>query len=127
MKKLLALLIVVTLMFGIGITAFADDEVCELSPEVSERLLEIKSEFIAEKVLDGSLDSESAEQMLAALETNSGNHTLRGLGFGSWLRESEYFDEVFDLMPNKNAGSRGSCSEDGNGFRRGGRGYKNQD
>jgi len=126
MKKLMALLIVTTLMLGLGMTVFADDEVCELSPEVSERLLEIKSEFINEKVLDGTLESDTAAAMLEALETNTGNQTLRGLGFGSWLRESDYFEEVFDLMPHKNEDYRASNgNQDGN--RRGGRGHRNEE
>jgi len=124
MKKVLILLMVVTMVFGVSVYAFADDTteatVCEISPEYVERFLEIKTEFINGKVADGTLDAELASTMLKELETQTGHDTLMDLGFGIWLRDSEYAEEALDILPHKNMSTRGydgerleNCLEDG--------------
>ena len=124
MKKIISLLIVATMIFGVSVFAFADEAtVCEVNPEFADRFLEIKTDFIEEKVADGTLDPEEAKVMLEALNTDTGNETLMGLGFGLWLRDSEYADEINGILPHKNMGTReygqgnyersGDCLEDG--------------
>ncbi|MBI9013290.1 MAG: hypothetical protein JEZ08_13740 [Clostridiales bacterium] len=123
MKKLLIVLMVATMIFGVSVYAFADDTdttVCEVSPEYVERFLEIKTEFINQLVADGTLDEDTAAVMLSTLETQTGSDTLKDLGFGVWLRDSEYAEEVLDILPHKNMGMRasfgqksGNCLEDG--------------
>ncbi len=133
MRKLMVLLLVATMMLGIGMTAFADDtEVCELSPELADQMLVIKEAFITEKIADGTLDAETAAVMLEGLDSRTGSGTLRGLGFGAWLRDSEYADDILELLPHKNMGSRTgfatrseNCTEDGESHRGYGRGHRN--
>lgn len=134
MKKLMVLLIVTTMVFGFGMTVFADDtEVCELSPDLVERMLVIKEAFITEKLADGTLDVKTAAEMSEALSTQTALQPLRGLGFGLWLRDSEYAEEMLELMPHNNRGTRSgrgfrseNCSEDGEGYERAGRRHGNR-
>lgn len=106
MKKLMTLLLIGTLVLAGSAYAFADDTTtCELDPEVYEKVLAIKDEFIAEKVADGTLTAEEASAILEALSTQSGHDELRDLGFGIWMQENGYMDELFDLLPHKGNGS----------------------
>ncbi len=123
MKKLLIVLMVATMVFGVSVYAFADDTdttVCEISPEYVERFLEIKTEFVNQLVAEGTLDEDTAAAMLSTLDARTGSDTLKDLGFGVWLRDSEYSDELLDILPHKNMSTRGSfgqrsgdCLEDG--------------
>jgi len=119
MKKLLMLMVVFTMVVGMGAFVYADD-VCDLSEEDQAKVLSVKSAFLGEKVADGTLTQEQADAMYADLVNQVHNNTLRGLGFGSWLRDSEYADDLESIMPHKNGGT-GNRPMDGTGHRRGGR------
>lgn len=102
MKKLVTLLLIGTLVIAGSVYAFADETVvCELDPEVAEKVLEIKDEFLAAKVNDGTLTQAEADAIEAVLETREGHDELRDLGFGIWLQENDYMDELYDILPRK--------------------------
>ena len=113
-----------------GVFAFADETVagdCLLTDENFEILLEVKTAFLNEKVSEGLLTETEAALILENLKLRSGQSDLRDLGFGSWLRTSDYGDLVSEIMPHKNATEKGNGQGLGNkGQGRGqGRGLKN--
>ena len=98
-----------------GVFAFADETVvddCLLTDENYEILLEVKTAFLNEKVSEGLLTETEAAVILENMTLRSGQSDLRDLGFGRWLRTSDYADLVSEIMPHKNAGTKGN----GQGF-----------
>ena len=115
MKKLLTLLLALTMVIGVGVYAFADDVVCELSEEDQAYMLGVKSQFLGEKVTDGTLTQDEANALYADLENQVHNRSLKNSGFGVWLRDSEYADKAAEIMPHKNANGDGEQPLDGTG------------
>lgn len=113
------MVLVLTMVMGLGVFVYADD-VCDLSEEEQALVLSAKSAFLGEKVADGTLTQEQADAMYTDLLNQAHNRTLKGLGFGSWLKDSEYADDLSTVMPHKNGGM-GSRPLDGTGHKRGGR------
>lgn len=120
MKKLMMLVLVFTMVVGLGAFAYADTA-CDLSEEEQAQVLSVKSLFLGEKVADGTLTQAEADDMYDALVNQTQGNTLRGLGFGSWLRDSEYAEELNEIMPHKNEG----LGQKTTGNRRGGHGRGN--
>lgn len=114
MKKVLALVIIGTMVLAGSVFAFADT-VCELDPEVYAEVMEIKEIFLAEKVADGTITQMEATAIKVNLDAQTGNDELRDLGFGVWLHESEYFETLADILPHKNMQNRENAG--GRGFR----------
>lgn len=112
MKKILSLILLVVMI--IGTTAFAyadtDDLICELDPESRDEMLEIHKAFLDEQVKKNLLTEEEAAKIYERLEAKENLGVMRGLGFGSWLRDQEEFEGLYEQMPHK--GFRGG----NNGF-----------
>ena len=120
MKKLFLLVLALMMVMGLSVYAFADDEVCELSQEDYAKVLIVKSIFLGEKVNDGTLTQDEADAIYADLEEQVHNNAMRGLGFGQWLRDSEYADDLYEIMPHKGQGMRqGYGSQEGQGSQTG--------
>ena len=115
MKKLITLLLALTLVIGVGAYTFADDDVCELGEEDQAYMLSVKSHFLGEKVADDTITQEEADALYEDLVNQVHNRSLRGLGFGAWLRESEYADKAAEIMPHKNGFGDGERHLDGTG------------
>ena len=126
MKKLVALLLALTMVIGMGAYAFADDVVCELSEEDQAYMLGVKSQFLGEKVTDGTLTQDEADDLYSDLVNQVHNGSLKGLGFGVWLSESEYADKALEIMPHKNGFGDGERNLDGTGSHRGNRSLNGQ-
>ncbi|MCH4887272.1 hypothetical protein EZV73_06800 [Acidaminobacter sp. JC074] len=130
MKKILLLVLSMIMVMGLSVYAFAEDDICELSEEDYAKVLSVKSIFLGEKVTEGTLTQAEADAIYEDLENKVRNNTMRGLGFGQWLRESDYADDLYEIMPHKNQGMhQGSHSQDGQGCQSGerpmnGRGYR---
>ena len=104
MKKLLVLLMAGVMVMSVSVFAFADTT-CELSEEDQVKVLSVKNVFLAEKLEAGEIDQEVYDRIQTDLENQEQNNAMRGLGFGIWLRDSEYVDELADIMPHKNMGN----------------------
>jgi hypothetical protein len=115
MKKLVTLLLALTMVIGVGVFAFADDVVCDLSEEDQAYMLSVKSQFLGDKVIEGTISQETADALYSDLEKQVHNSSLRGLGFGVWLRASEYAEEALEIMPHKNGFGDGVQHLDGTG------------
>lgn len=126
MKKLVTLLLALTMIIGMGAYAFADDVVCELSEEDQAYMLGVKSKFLGEKVADGTITQPQADILFTDLENQLRKGSLKGLGFGVWLRESEYAEKALEIMPHKNGLGDGERNLDGTGSHRGNRGLNGQ-
>lgn len=98
MKKIIILVLALGMILSLGAYVFADDDTCELSDEDYAKVLSIKEAFLEEKVSDGTITQDEADEIYADLE-NQTRHSLRGLGFGAWLRDSEYADVLYEIMP----------------------------
>jgi len=116
MRKLLVLLLALAMTLGLGAYAFADDTTCELLEEDQKKVLEIKNIFLNEMVGDGNLTQEDVDAIYQDLENQVHHNAMRGLGFGIWLRDSEYAEELYDIMPHKEQGLHGGYgSQDSEG------------
>lgn len=111
MKKIIILVLALGMILSLGAYVFADDDICELSDEEYAKVLSIKEAFLEEKVSDGTITQDEADEIYADLESQSRNRALRGLGFGAWLRDSEYADVLYEIMPRKGSslGRRRGC------------------
>ena len=102
MKKVISLILLVTMVIGMGAMVYADTEtVCELDPEVWATMFELKKDFLADQVSEGILTQIEADELVKALEAKEGIGVLRELSFGIWLKDSDKYDEVYDLLPHK--------------------------
>ena len=126
MKKLVTLLLAFTMIIGVGAYAFADETVCELSEEDQVYMLSVKSQFLGDKVTDGTLTQEEANALYSDLENQLQKGSLKGLGFGVWLRGSEHAEKTSDIMPHKNASGDGVQPLDGTG-NKGAQGSRNSE
>lgn len=115
MKKLITLLLALTLVIGLGVYAFADDEVCELSEEDQTYMLGVKSQFLGEKVKDKTISQDEADALYGELVDQVHNRSLRALGFGAWLRESKFADKASEIMPHRNGFATSERPLDGTG------------
>lgn len=111
MKRLMIILLLVVLVISGGVLVYADtnDVFCEIDPETWEEMLKVKKEYLDDQVKAGNLTSEEADKLYESLESNEGIGVMRGFGFGTWLRDQEDFDELYNLMPHR--GFRGKNSE----------------
>lgn len=104
MKKVIGLLLLITMIIGSSVLVFADtdtDVVCELDPEVWETMLALKTEFLSEQVAAEVITQDEADELIARLTAKEGIGVLRELGFGLWLRENDQFEELEALLPHK--------------------------
>jgi hypothetical protein len=101
MKKVLVLLVVSAMVLSGSVLAFADETTCELPEEVALHLLEVKEAFLSDLVAEGVMDQGEADELYATLFAREGKETLKTLGFGAWLQESEYAEIIFDILPHK--------------------------
>ena len=108
MKKIIVLIVALVMVLSIGLYVFADEETygCGLSEDDWEKMIEVKTEFLAEQVKAGDLTQEEADELMASFKNNE-TGVFRGFGFGYWMRDSEYADDMYDIMENN--GSRGGC------------------
>jgi hypothetical protein len=83
-------------------------------------LQEVKEVFLSEKVAEGVLSQEEADAIMDEILSREEHEALKDLGFGRWLRDSDYFDTVSEFMPRANGQMKGEGSRDGLG--RGSRG-----
>ncbi len=121
MKKMLVLLMAGVMVMSVSVFAFADTT-CELSEEDQEKVLNVKNIFLAEKLDADEIDQEVYDRIRTDLENQAQNNAMRGLGFGIWLRDSEYADDLEGIMPHKNAGNHtGERPLNGQGHRGGNR------
>jgi len=104
MKKTLVLILVLAMLMGLSVYAFADDTTCDLLEEDQKKVLEIKNIFLNEMVGDGHLTQEEVDAIYQDLENQVHHNAMRGLGFGIWLKDSEYAEELYDIMPHKDQG-----------------------
>lgn len=114
MKKIITLLLIGTMVLAGSVFAFADTT-CELDPEVYEQVTAIKVEFLEAKVADGTLTQEEADAIQVNLDNQTGQDELMSLGYGIWLNESGYMDELSEVLPHKNMGLRPNAQNNGQG------------
>lgn len=113
MKKIVVLVLALAMTVGLGAYVFAEevetDYICQLTDEQQAYMLEVKEAFLTEIVADGEITQAEADEILAELKENTRTRSMRGLGFGIWLRDSEYADDFYDMMPRNNSfgGMRG--------------------
>lgn len=95
MKKMIVICLALVMILSLGAYAFADHSF-NGSEKDQEEILLIQEVFLEDQVTQGILTQDQADEMY--LELAQGNHhVLRGLGFGLWLRESDFVD----LMPHR--------------------------
>lgn len=126
MKKLIALLLISSMVLAGGLMVFADEVVereCVLSEDQMNLMLEVKTAFLNEKVSEGVISQDEADVLLKAVASRENNNALKDLGFGQWVRSSEYAENLESFLPHKNLGSKekGLGRGQGKGLGRGNR------
>lgn len=121
MKKIMTVLLIATMVLAGSVFAFADTT-CELDPEVYDQVLAIKVEFLEAKVADGTLTQAEADLIQENLNNQTGQDELVALGYGIWLNDSGYMDDLYDVLPHKNMGLRPNAQNNGQG-----RGFSDED
>jgi hypothetical protein len=99
MKRIAVIILILALITTISVYAFADEDVCELNEDEHIHMLSVKSQFLGHKITQGILSQDEADKIYTELQNKVHNHSMRGLGFGIWLKESKYAE---DIMPHKN-------------------------
>lgn len=118
MKKLIALLLISSMVLAGGLMVFADEVVereCVLSEDQMSLMLEVKTAFLNEKVSEGTISQDEADVLLNAVASRENNNALKDLGFGQWVRSSEYAETLESFLPHKNVGSKGKGLGQGQG------------
>ena len=112
MKKIISLVLVLTMALGVSAMVFADTEVCELNDEQWASVFAFKSDFVEDELTAGDITEAEAADLLEKLENRESMGVLKELGFGIWLRDTGNYDEISTIVSHKNMNdSQGNMNE----------------